>query len=88
MKALCLRDCYVGERFWKKGETYELPDGMYKSEKNFRAIGVELEPTKGVTPTTEAETGFVCEVCGKVCKNKIGLIGHMKSHEKVATKKK
>jgi hypothetical protein len=29
-------------------------------------------------------TGFVCEICGKVCKNKFGLDGHMQSHKKEA----
>lgn len=30
----------------------------------------------------EIKKGFVCEVCGKVCKNKIGLVGHSRTHNK------
>lgn len=25
---------------------------------------------------------FVCEVCGKICKNNLGLIAHKRSHNK------
>lgn len=35
----------------------------------------EEEPKKN-------EEGFVCEVCQKVCKNKGGLMAHMRSHSK------
>ena len=38
MKYICLRNCFVNDRFHHQGETYELPDDMRKSEKNFRPL--------------------------------------------------
>ena len=32
----------------------------------------------------QAITGFKCEVCGKVCKSKLGLGSHMRSHDNAA----
>ena len=29
------------------------------------------------------EEGFVCTVCGKVCKNKIGLTAHSRTHNNI-----
>ncbi len=30
----------------------------------------------------EKQRAFVCKKCGKVCKNNIGLLAHMRSHKK------
>lgn len=61
-----------------------------------RGKPVELEPEDFVVethdttinvPMTEEQKknatilGFTCTKCGKVCKNKIGLMGHMRSHK-------
>jgi len=43
----------VNDRLWEKGEIYELPEGMEKSEKNFQAIEEtkpELKPESGAKP--------------------------------------
>ncbi len=87
MKYKALRTCYVADRLWREGEIYELPDDMHKSEKNFMpldgqpVVEVKAEVKEAVTVATEATDGFKCEVCGKVCKNKLGLSGHMRSHK-------
>jgi rubrerythrin len=34
--------------------------------------------------TEETESGdYICQVCGKVCKNAFGLAGHLRSHKDV-----
>ncbi len=52
---------------WKEGRTYELPDAMEKSPKNFQLIGGEAE-------------GPVCPECGRECKSEFGLRAHMRKH--------
>jgi hypothetical protein len=44
MKYEVLRDCYTGERFYRKGDFYELPDDMLKFEKNFKLVDGQAEP--------------------------------------------
>ena len=39
----------------------------------------EAIPAPVVEPT--GENPFKCEVCGRVCKNKVGLIAHSRSHK-------
>jgi len=52
MKHICLRDCYVNDRFWRRGETYELPEAMEKSPKNFSPVA---EPAPAPVPKTRPE---------------------------------
>ena len=61
MKYLVLRDCFTEEcRYFRKGDTVELPDEMYKYEKNFRAVDAPAEVDK--TDTNEVgATGVVTE---------------------------
>ena len=75
MKYICLRNCYVNDRFWHQGEVYELPDDMVKSEKNFKPVSDVPE-----SPTSPAE-GNVCPVCGKECKSPFGLKAHTRIHK-------
>lgn len=73
MKYLCLRDCYVEDVLWRKGEVYELPDNMVKSEKNFQPLGEqpieEPEPKapepkpKPVKPDVIPKGQFWCTKC-------------------------
>ena len=46
MKYLVLRNCYTAEqRYFSKGDVVELPDEMFKYEKNFAPVGeVEEQP--------------------------------------------
>ena len=79
MKYRCLRNCFVNDRYFKEGEVYKLPDSMEKHPKNFELIAEATESKS--EPLTEEPNPLVCPKCGKECKNKIGLIGHMKSHK-------
>ena len=68
MKYLCLRNCYVEDVLWRKGEVYELPDNMVKSEKNFQPLGEqpveEPEPKpKPVKPDVIPKGQFWCTKC-------------------------
>ena len=79
MKFLCLRDCYVNDRFWHQGEVYELPEAMEKSEKNFKPIEEPI-PDAPELPTSPVESN-ICPVCGKECKSPFGLRAHMRKHK-------
>jgi hypothetical protein len=94
MRVACKVTCYISDRYMEAGEAYELPDNFPIVEAYFKRLDepevaeVKAEETEAVTATTEPENvveevaeGFKCEVCGKVCKNKIGLTGHMRSHK-------
>ena len=68
MQYLCLRDCYVNDRFWQKGEAYELPDEMEKSEKNFKLVEPQpiTEPVTTETPEKPRELKpgqYFCSKC-------------------------
>lgn len=53
MKYLCLRNCYTaGDRYYRAGEAYDLPDEMVKSDENFRLI--EQTPAPEAVPAPEA----------------------------------
>ena len=87
MNYRCIRTCLVADHLWREGDIYDLPDDMHKSEKNFMPLDskpiAEAKPEvkEAVTPVVEPDKGFVCPTCNKVLKNKIGLIGHMRSHK-------
>jgi len=93
MKYICLRNCYVGERLWKAGKTYDLPDNMEKNEKNFSPIG-EAPETLPATPQATPEAvedkvttipptdNLICPDCGKECKSEFGLKSHLRVHKK------
>ncbi|MEE8471223.1 MAG: hypothetical protein V3S51_07835 [Dehalococcoidia bacterium] len=80
MQYLVLRDCYVGDVFRRKGETYDLPDGVEVSDKNFEpmeksVVAKEPKPTtKARTPSTGSPTAlrtpkaneYACSKCKKV----------------------
>jgi hypothetical protein len=86
MKYLCLRDCFVNSRLWREGQTYNLPDTMKISPKNFKPVKLDDEqeaPPAPEAPTPEPPANeLVCHVCGKECKSAFGLQSHMRSHDK------
>ena len=73
MKYICLRDCFVDSRFWHEGRTYDLPDDMQKTLKNFKLVNEPESPME--------KPAFTCPVCRKVLTAKIALAGHMRSHK-------
>lgn len=77
-KYLVLRNCFTEEcRYFKKGEVVELPESMYKYEKNFRLVDRSM-----TEPPPEPKNELVCQVCGKECKSKFGLQSHIRVHNK------
>jgi hypothetical protein len=75
----------VGDRLWKKGVVYDLPDSLLKDEKNFIAIEGEVkEPIgdKGLDAWMSPDDPVKCDVCGKECKNYAGLKTHKMVHIK------
>ena len=42
----------------------------------------QYEPVQSKKPIIEKEEEFVCKKCGKICKSKIGLVGHSRTHKK------
>jgi len=53
---LCLRNCYTAEdKYYTAGVVYDLPDAMFKAEKNFRLVGSEVveKPVGQVTTAPE-----------------------------------
>ena len=88
MNYRCKRTCFVGDRLWREGEVYELPENIHKSPKNFMPLDgqpiaeVKAEVKEAVTPAVEAESGFKCKTCNRVFKTRGGLKIHKKSHKK------
>ena len=56
----------------------QLYQKMLKKGEVVRTIEAEPKPE----PKSEPKNEFVCPVCGKVCKSKLGLIAHMRIHKK------
>ncbi len=66
MKYLVLRNCFTAEsQYFSKGDTVELPDEMYKAEKNFRSL--ETPPTNATEPLREPKPGeYLCSKCSAI----------------------
>ncbi|KKK48316.1 hypothetical protein LCGC14_3146340 [marine sediment metagenome] len=58
MLYIALRDCFVYDVFRRKGETYELPDGVEINPKNFelaeKQVAVEEKPAAKPKPAPAA----------------------------------
>lgn len=61
----------MGQPDWSKIKFENYPDWKKKQ------MGYEAEKIIAALEKTE----FKCEVCGKVCKNKVGLVAHLRSHK-------
>ena len=85
MEYLALRNCVVDDVLWKEGRVYDLPDAMYKYEKNFSKVNHQGVTPEEVSEATESTTspanGNNCSECGKECKNLAGLKAHERSHK-------
>ena len=71
MQAITKVNCFVRNRYYTKGETYELPDDFPTD--HFQVIE-EVKP--------KISSSFICAVCGKELKTKLALSGHRRSHKK------
>lgn len=66
------------------GQTWKIIDTAEEHKKVTMLLTqtVEKEPSKAIDKENSSNNEFVCEICGKVCKSKIGLNSHMKTHQK------
>ena len=67
-------------------ETHIFPENIAKHGLEWNCISVvpesDMAMEEGEKKEKPKETSkFVCDVCGKVCKNSIGLSGHKRSHK-------
>lgn len=63
MKYRCLRDCYVNDRLFEKGEAYNLPDDMRKAEANFKLMDQPIsEPESGAVEVPPIDTNATSPV--------------------------
>lgn len=69
-KYLVLRNCYVEDRYFSKGDVVKLPDTFPKNEKNFSKMRHQDTPKGSAT----------CPDCGKVCLSELGLKSHARTH--------
>ena len=70
MKYRCLRDCYVEDRLFEKGEIYELPNAFPKYEKNFELMD-EPTPEPVIADVTEKPREpklgeYLCSKCNGI----------------------
>lgn len=63
----------------QKGQTWEIIDTAIKENTNTPKI-VTDETRNENEGNNETRQEFICPVCEKVCKNKIGLNAHMRTH--------
>lgn len=65
------------------GQTWKIIDTAeeHKKATTVSTQTVEKEPSKVIEKENNSSNEFICEVCGKVCKNQLGLNSHMKTHQ-------
>lgn len=65
------------------GQTWKIIDTAEEHKKVATAITqtVEKDPSNVIETKNNSNNKFICEVCGKVCKNQLGLNSHMKTHQ-------
>lgn len=61
----------------QKGQTYEILDIAIRKENKV----IVQEPRKAIEQEITTSDECICNVCGKVCKNQIGLNAHMRTHQ-------
>ena len=67
----------------QKGQSWEIIDSakeVVKEEPKKEQDNAEETKTT-IEPTNNNSNEFICPVCEKVCKSKIGLNAHLKTHE-------
>lgn len=81
---------YEKIRDWKNDEVHILDDRTAQHGLLWNCISVASEKDvamedivtqKEEVEEKEVEEEFKCDICGKVCKNKLGLNAHKRSHK-------
>lgn len=78
-----LRDRRFGEG-WKIGDVVAMDDEAVRvplEEGSVELVNNEKEKVVEIKEVPKFEDVFVCNVCGKVCKNKVGYTSHLRSHK-------
>lgn len=64
------------------GQTWKIIDTAEEHKKTTSITQIiEKEPSRVIEKENSSSNEFICEVCGKVCKSKIGLNSHIKTHQ-------
>ncbi len=71
MSYLVLRNCYINDKYFAKGQAVKLPEDFPKSPKNFKLMKHQDEPVK---------ENLTCPKCGKECKSQLGFRSHLRVH--------
>lgn len=73
---------YEKIRNWMNDEVHILDEQTAQHGLLWNCITLATEKEFAMEEEGKEETSeFVCDVCGKVCKNRIGLSGHKRSHK-------
>ena len=78
MKAICIKTCYIKDRYCEAGNVYEFPDGFPLDY--FKRLDEPEVADMAETKIRTANDFFTCLYCGKQFKVRIALTGHMRSH--------
>ena len=65
----------------QKGQTYVVVDIAIKKENEIKDKDI-TEPISQIEEEKETSNEFICPQCKKVCKNKSGLVAHIRTHNK------
>ena len=84
---LCLRDCFVWDRFHNEGQIYKLSTDATRYPKNFQLVEDTPEVSEELSiPTREKPRSpakkYKRNVCGKVVSTRLALAGHSRSHKR------
>lgn len=65
------------------GQTWKIIDTAeeHKKATTVSTQTIEKESSKTIDKENSSSNEFICEVCGKTCKNQLGLNSHMKTHQ-------
>lgn len=67
----------------QSGQTWKIIDTAeeHKKATTVSTQTVEKEPSKVIDEENNSSNEFICEICGRVCKGKLGYNAHKKAHQ-------